>query len=507
MTQRSERSERTNATERSERTNVTERSERTSVTERVVKVPDVGEGVAEVELVDWHVRVGDDVEADQPIVDVMTDKATVEISSPVRGVVRWCAGETGDVVAVGSELVRIDTGGQSSGEQPARGRPTANDALAVAGDAATAEREESSPPFQEERASSSVDGRAADEEAADSDRRGVDPSTDVAPSREVTKMTEPPERRPHHDVAARPTASPAVRMRARQAGIDLRIVRGSGPADRVTHDDLDRYLADVTGGRARPASRAGDADGDVDRADGVPGGVTDTKLIGLRRRIAERMAESVSHIPHITYVDEIDLTLLEQLRSSINDEELEHRPRLTLLPFLMRAIVEGVRRFPQFNARFDDEANTLHTHRAVHIGVATQTPNGLVVPVVRHVERLDVFDIARSIERLSSAARDGSATAKELSGSTITITSLGALGGLVTTPIINRPEVAIVGVNKMQTRAVWDGAVFMPRKMMNLSSSFDHRIIDGWDAANFVQHLKHRLESPAPLMVGGATDG
>jgi 2-oxoisovalerate dehydrogenase E2 component (dihydrolipoyl transacylase) len=263
----------------------------------------------------------------------------------------------------------------------------------------------------------------------------------------------------------------------------------------VSHADLDAYLAaaDVssTGWATRPVA---------------DDGVDDVKLIGLRKRIAQRMAEANTHIPHITYVDDVDMTLVQQLRESINGDAGPDQPKLTILPFVVGAIVEAVRAFPHANARFDDDGvdgtGTLHVHRGVHVGIATQTDNGLIVPVVRHAETLDLFEVAAEIDRLASSARSGSATSAELSGSTITITSLGALGGLVTTPIINRPEVAIVGVNKLQTRPVWDGSTFVPRQVMNLSSSFDHRVIDGWDAAQFVQHVKRRLEAPAPLLRG-----
>jgi len=428
--------------------------------ERVVKVPDVGEGVAEAELVAWHVAVGDPVEHDQAIAEVMTDKATVEIPSPVRGTIVWRAGEPGDVLAVGSELVRIATG---DGPVVPVAEPDAE--VEVEAEIETATEVEAAPP--------------------------VEPASAPEPPR----VTAPDVGGPHHDVAARPQAAPAVRLRAREAGIDLRLVAGTGPAGRVTHGDLDAFVASPNRGDAAGRSTRPAADDSV----------TDVKVIGLRKRIAQKMSEANAHIPHITYVDEVDLTLLQQLRASINDEAVPGRPKLTLLPFLTAAIVEAVRAHPQVNARFDDAdggAGVLHVHHGVHVGIATQTDNGLVVPVVRHAEALDLFEVAAEIERLATAARDGSATSDELSGSTITITSLGALGGLVTTPIINRPEVAIVGVNKLQTRPVWDGAAFVPRQMMNLSSSFDHRIVDGWDAAQFVQRIRRRLEAPAPLLMG-----
>jgi 2-oxoisovalerate dehydrogenase E2 component (dihydrolipoyl transacylase) len=436
------------------------------VTERVVKVPDVGEGVAEAELVEWHVAVGDFVAADQPLADVMTDKATVEIPSPVDGTVAWMAGEPGDVLAVGSELVRITT------EPPRTGDDAPAPVDAEAQSAPT-------PPVPRE---------------PDDDRVAKPAGSASEPEGETTEAAAPSTTSP---LPERPRAAPAVRLRALEAGIDLRLVAGTGPAGRVTHTDLDAYLAATDDG-ARPGPAPIVADD----------GVEERKLIGLRRRIAQRMAEANAHVPHITYVEEVDLTLLQQLRASINaDSETDGRqPKLTLLPFLVAALVHAVRAHPQCNARFDDReadgTGVLHVHRGVHVGIATQTPNGLMVPVLRHAETRDLFATADEIERLAAAARDGTATAAELTGSTITITSLGALGGLVTTPIVNRPEVAIVGVNKLQVRPVWDGAAFAPRTMMNLSSSFDHRIVDGWDAAQFVRHIKRHLEAPAALLMG-----
>jgi len=429
------------------------------MTERVVKVPDVGEGIAEAELVEWHVAVGERVEADAPLAEVMTDKATVEIPSPVAGTVTWRAGDPGEVLAVGSELVKIAMGD---------------------GEVAAAEPEPEPQPEVE---------TSPEPESGQPDRK----PEPTAPKERETEPA-PRERVPHHDVGARPQAAPAIRLRAREAGVDLRLVPGTGPAGRVTHADLDGYLTDTTTGRAPARARVA--------ADDT---VSDIKLIGLRKRIAQRMAEANAHIPHITYVDEVDLTLLQELRESLNGDATDGgRPKLTILPFLVGAIVEAVGAHPQCNARFDDQPDgtgVLHVHSGVHVGIATQTPNGLLVPVVRHAETRDLFECAAEIERLAGAARDGSATADALSGSTITITSLGAFGGIVTTPIINRPEVAIVGVNKLQTKPVWDGAAFVPRQVLNLSSSFDHRIIDGWDAAQFVQRIKRRLEAPGELLL------
>jgi 2-oxoisovalerate dehydrogenase E2 component (dihydrolipoyl transacylase) len=286
----------------------------------------------------------------------------------------------------------------------------------------------------------------------------------------------------------KPLAAPSVRQRAREAGVDLRQVPGSGPAGRIMHADLDGFIA-----RGPQAGRAQD----LRRNEAIE----TVKVVGLRRRIAEKMALAKSRIPHITYVEEVDVGALEDLRAALNRSKRADQPKLTLLPFLMRAMVKAIAEQPAMNALFDDDAGVVHRHGGVHIGVATQTPGGLLVPVVRHAEALDLWGCAAELNRLAEAARNGSATREELSGSTITITSLGAMGGIATTPVINYPEVAIVGVNKIMIRPVWDGSTFVPRKMMNLSSSFDHRVIDGWDAAVFVQRIKSLLETPAMIFV------
>jgi 2-oxoisovalerate dehydrogenase E2 component (dihydrolipoyl transacylase) len=291
-------------------------------------------------------------------------------------------------------------------------------------------------------------------------------------------------------VGEKPLASPAVRLSAKEAGIDLRQVAGSGPAGRITHEDLEAFVARGQ----QPVRSAGLA---------VDTSVQEIKVVGLRRKIAEKMALAKARIPHITYVEEVDVTGLEELRAALNKENRADRPKLTLLPFLMRAMVRAIREQPGVNALFDDEAGVIHRYGAVHVGIAAQTPGGLVVPVVRHAEARDLFDCAAEINRLAEAAKAGTATREELSGSTITITSLGAIGGVVTTPVINHPEVAIVGVNKIMMRPVWDGAQFVPRKMMNLSSSFDHRVVDGWNAAVFIQRIKALLETPALIFVEG----
>lgn len=289
----------------------------------------------------------------------------------------------------------------------------------------------------------------------------------------------------------KPLASPAVRLRAQEAGVDLRQVSGSGPAGRITHDDLDRFIA--RGGQPA-AAQAGLARKTA---------TEEIKVTGLRRRIAEKMRLASSRIPHITYVEEVDVTDLEDLRATMNAGRKPDQQKLTILPFLMRALVRTLAEQPGVNATFDDDAGIVTRYGAVHIGIATQTPAGLMVPVVRHAEARSIWDSAAELVRLADAARNGTAAREELSGSTITITSLGALGGIVTTPIINHPEVAIVGVNKIMMRPVWDGSQFIPRKIMNLSSSFDHRIVDGWDAAVFVQRLKALLETPALIFIEG----
>jgi 2-oxoisovalerate dehydrogenase E2 component (dihydrolipoyl transacylase) len=289
--------------------------------------------------------------------------------------------------------------------------------------------------------------------------------------------------------ADRPLAAPAVRAAARDAGVDLRFVTGSGPAGRILREDVEAYLA---AGARGPMPTNGLIRNSA---------VEEIKIIGLRRRIAERLQDTVRRIPHFSYVEEVDVTDLEALRTDVNETRKSGRPRLTVLPFLMRAMVAALRDHPQINARYDDANDMLHRYGGVHIGIATQTPNGLMVPVVQHAEALTIWDCASEIARLSEAARSGTAKREELTGSTITITSLGALGGIVSTPIINSPEVAIVGVNKIAVRPVWRGAAFEPRKIMNLSSSFDHRIVDGWDAAQFIQKLRSLLEAPAKIFM------
>ncbi|RWX18632.1 2-oxo acid dehydrogenase subunit E2 [Rhizobium hidalgonense] len=408
--------------------------------EFIIKMPDVGEGVAEAELVEWHVKAGDPVREDMVIAAVMTDKATVEIPSPVNGTVIWLAGEVGDRIAVKAPLVRIETGGDAVEAQPV--------VVALA-------------PVAE--------------------------TTKVATAKPAPATPAPAAAAP----AEKPLASPSVRLFARESGVDLRQVQGSGPAGRILREDIEQFLAQGSGPVAAKNGLARKT------------ATEEIKLIGLRRRIAEKMVLSTSRIPHITYVEEVDMTALEELRATMNGDRRPDHPKLTVLPFLMRALVKAISEQPDVNATFDDDAGIITRYSAVHIGIATQTPAGLTVPVVRHAEARGIWDCAAEMSRLADAARSGTATRDELSGSTITISSLGALGGIVSTPVINHPEVAIIGVNKIATRPVWDGAQFVPRKMMNLSSSFDHRIIDGWDAATFVQRIRTLLETPALIFIEG----
>ncbi len=431
-----------------------------------IKLPDVGEGVAEAELVEWHVAVGDLVKQDDVIAAVMTDKATVEIPSAVTGTIVWLGGEVGEKLAVGSELVRLEVAGPGNVNSEAPPAP-AREAAA-----------RTTPPAQ-----TAGERRPA----AQSDEHEEEDAAPVA--RPQPRVAEPLPRRPRSVPSdAKPTASPSVRRRAREAGIDLRAVAGTGPAGRITHEDLDAFRQP---GNARDNGRRKDTS------------VKEIKVLGMRRRIAERMALSNARIPHITIVEEIDMTGLEGLREELNAAKTRVRPKLTLLPFLIMAIVAAVGEQPGLNAHFDDEAGIIKQFGGVHVGIATQTPSGLMVPVVRHAEANSLWDNASEIARLAEAARNASAERAELMGSTITITSLGPLGAIATTPIINHPEVAIVGVNKMSIRPWWDGQQFVPRKMMNLSCSFDHRVVDGYEAAVFVQKLKTLLERPAMLFVEG----
>ncbi|WP_260954690.1 dihydrolipoamide acetyltransferase family protein [Pseudomonas citri] len=415
----------------------------------VIKMPDIGEGIAEVELSVWHVKVGDLVVEDQVLADVMTDKAMVDIPSPVHGRVIALGGEPGEVMAVGSELIRIEVEGAGNLKESA----------------------EPAAPVQAPK-----------------------PAPVATPQPVVEKAVAAPRCAPQVPVAReadeRPLASPAVRKHALDLGIQLRLVQGSGPAGRVLHEDLEAYLAQG------PSSPAQGGSGYAERHD-----EQQIPVIGMRRKIAQRMQEATQRAAHFSYVEEIDVTALEELRVHLNEKHGASRGKLTLLPFLVRAMVVALRDFPQMNARYDDEAQVIHRSGAVHVGVATQSDVGLMVPVVRHAEARSLWDSAAEIARLATAARNGKASRDELSGSTITLTSLGALGGIVSTPVLNLPEVAIVGVNKIVERPVVIKGQIVVRKMMNLSSSFDHRVVDGMDAAQFIQALRGLLEQPATLFV------
>ena len=437
---------------------------------RVIKVPDVGEGVAEVELVAWHVQGGDRVAEDQALADVMTDKASVEIPSPVAGRVQALGGEVGQTMAVGSELIRIEVDDASGAAVPS-------------GSAAVVPAVAAAPTFP---ALAPSPGTVV--------ALPVAPASAHAPAPSPARAIPPP---PPAPVAGRrPIASPAVRRRAWEHGIDLQQVPATGTAGRIMQADLDAVIA-ARGAQSPavvPASRTAALGAERHDAQAIP-------VIGLRRRIAVQMQEAKRRIPHFSYVEEIDVTEVEALRAALNEKWGAERGRLTLLPLLMRAMVLAVSEFPQINATFDDEAGIVTRHGAVHLGVATQTTHGLMVPVVRHAEAMDLWALAVEVARLAEAARSGRATRDELRGSTLTLTSLGALGGIVSTPVINRPEVAIVGVNRIVERPMMRGGAVVPRRMMNLSSSFDHRVVDGIDAARFVQALRTMLESPALLFV------
>ncbi len=417
----------------------------------VIRMPDIGEGIAQVELVEWFVKVGDAVSEDQVLADVMTDKATVEIPSSVAGTVVALGGVPGEVMAVGAELIRIEVQGSGNHHQA--------DTTVVA---------------------------AEPEEAVAMADAPATPST-AAPARAEVKPTAAPGK-PACEASARPLASPAVRQRARDEGIDLALLRGTGPAGRIRHADLDAFLS---GSRTPQAAATGAPRTDEERI----------AVIGLRRKIAQRMQEATRQVAHFSYVEEIDVTALLSLRADLNAQFGDTRGKLTLLPLLIRALVVALRDFPQINAHYDDQQQVITRYGAVHMGIATQSDNGLMVPVLRHAEAADLWFTAGEINRLAHAARSGKAARNELSGSTITLTSLGALGGIASTPVINRPEVAIVGVNRVVERPMVVNGQIAIRQMMNLSSSFDHRVVDGMDAARFIQAVKRLLEQPAMLFV------
>jgi 2-oxoisovalerate dehydrogenase E2 component (dihydrolipoyl transacylase) len=443
----------------------------------VIKMPDIGEGIAEVELVMWHIKVGDAVSEDMVLADVMTDKATIEIPSPVHGKVAMLGGAAGQVMAVGADLIHIEVEGAGNlkpggGVAAAPAKPTAPAAAAVPAPAPAA------APVPAAAGASAPNGASANGAAVNGAAAHAAPANRAAAG--VARSA-----------GDKPIASPAVRKSAWDMGIELQFVHGTGPAGRILHQDLQEYAA--RGVQAKSSAMStGYRENHTEQA--IP-------LIGLRRKIAQKMQESKRRIPHFSYVEEVDVTELEALRVRLNEQWGKERGKLTVLPLLTRAVVLALRQFPQMNARFDDDAGVVTQYGAVHLGIATQTDAGLMVSVMRHAEARDLWSCASETVRLADAARTGKATRDELSGSTITISSLGPLGGIVTTPVINHPEVAIIGVNKIVERPMVRGGAIVVRKMMNLSSSFDHRVVDGIHAAEFVQAIRALLECPAMLFV------
>lgn len=416
----------------------------------VFKLPDLGEGVVEAEIVAWHVRPGEEVRVDQPLVDVMTDKATVTIPSGLVGRVLKTHGSVGETIAVGAELVSFDTA-------PV---PLVHVAEASAVVAATSSRPATIAVVQPQselpltlplvqRAASPID------------------ATDPLPN---------------------PQASPAVRRRARELQIDLLHVQGTGPAGRITHGDIDVYLRTETAPAVPPPRTYGSH-------------TTEIQMVGMRRRIAEKMVVSNTQIPHFSYIEEVDITELESLRDHLNANRTGGQPKLTYLPFIMLSVARALGRFPQLNAHYDDKREVITRYEAVHLGIATQTDRGLCVPVVQHAEAMDLWQSASEMRRITEAARNHSISRDELTGSTFTVTSLGRMGGLAATPIINHPEVAILGINKAMDRpAVHRGQIAI-RRLLHLSGSFDHRVVDGADGATFIQGVKEYLEHPATIFI------
>lgn len=437
----------------------------------VFKLPDVGEGVTESEIAEWHVAVGDRVEEDQTLVDMLTDKAAVEIPSSVEGTVLELGGDAGDTIAVGAALIEFEV----EGYEPD-----------------TTDTEETTPAAPESPAAQStpVDSAPADSAPEQPAAPADEPDATKAGAAGAPYAHQPAQTSgPPRPAGEKPLAAPSVRRRAREYGVHLAYIPGTGPANRITHADLDAYMAGGTGTTSGGPPRSKRT------------GTREVPVIGLRRRIAEAMQDAKRRIPHYAYVEEIDVTELEALRRHLNTTPATDQPRLTLLPFLVRALDGAIADYPEINATYDDEAGIVTHYDALHAGIATQTDNGLVVPVIHHAETMGVRDIAAEIVRLAQAARDGKTGREELTGSTITVTSLGPLGGIASTPVINAPEVAIVGVNRIVERAVFRNGTVVPRLTMNLSSSFDHRIVDGFRAASFIQHVKNQLEHPATMFL------
>ena len=435
------------------------------MSEFVFKLPDLGEGTVEAEIVEWHVKPGDSVTEGDTIADVMTDKANVEVPAPVSGVVLRTTGEPGDMVAVGNELIAIETAGKEpsakTGKEPSA--KTGKEPSAKTGKEPSATLEQEPSAILEQEPSADLEEKTAAKPA---------PESGDAYELEGEKVR----------------TSPAVRRRAKEAGVSLSEISGSGPRGRILRRDLEAVLDEQTG-KSEAASLSG------------VGPVTERKVIGVRRVIATRLQASKREIPHFAYVEEVDVTALEALRQTLNRPQTQQQASLTFLPFIALALMRALKDHPNCNAHFDSERGVLLEYERVHLGIATQTPDGLKVPVVHNAGSLALRSLAAEITRIAEAARDGSASRSELSGSTITLTSLGRLGGIVSTPVINAPEVAIIGVNKAVPRPmVVDGEVTI-RLMMNLSSSFDHRFVDGFDAASLVQRVKGFLEQPATIFI------
>ncbi len=443
------------------------------------RLPDIGEGIAEAEIVAWHVKVGDRIEEDGRLADVMTDKATVEMESPVSGTVIEVAGEAGDVIAIGSALVVIEIEGEGEGGEGSGGPSILRQAQDEGG---------------LEKGASETDPAFVESEARHSAQTPL-PTTPMPARAELVEAQSLTSAR-HSKVLA----SPAVRARARSLNIDLAKVR-AGSAGRIAHADLDAFLIART-----PVGETVDKVEDKRLVELLPGAGEQVRVIGLRRRIAENMAASKRHIPHFSYVEECDVTALEGLRGELNLIRGE-RPRLTLLPLLIKAICAALPDYPMINARYDDGAGVVTRYNSVHLGIAAQTDGGLMVPVIRDAQAQSIWQLAAEIVRLAETARSGTAKSEELTGSTLTVTSLGPLGGIATTPVINRPEVAIIGPNRIVERPVFmpdgsGGERIEKRKLMNVSISCDHRVVDGWDAASYVQAVKRLLEAPMLLLAG-----
>lgn len=513
----------------------------------IIKMPDIGEGIAEVELVEWHVKVGDTIQEDQVLAEVMTDKAAVEIPSPVAGVVKVLGGTLGQMMAVGTDLITIEVEGEgnvkpgeagaagamaSTGPAGASAEALASSSLGGSSSVATQGQGHGQMPPASAGAGASSSGALgaghADQQVAARAGSGAGTGAGTAQGRaagargglgadragtgngsasggsasapwDASGGRQPAGAEPAAIVPRQfgeaPLASPAVRRRAWDLGVELRFVPGSGPHGRIRHEDLEAYVKQQAG------MLSGGAGLGVNAAYLPRAGTREVPVIGLRRKIAEKMQESKRRIPHFSYVEEMDVTALEALRLQLNAQHGKTRGKLSLIPFIARAMVLALRQFPQINARFDDEAGVVTRYEGVHLGVAVQTPQGLVVAVVRHAESRDLWGNAAEVARLAELARAGRANREELSGSTITLSSLGALGGIASTPVINHPEVGIIAVNRIVEKPVVHDGQIAIRKTMNLSSSFDHRVVDGMDAAAFIQAVRQLLENPAMLFI------